>query len=103
MTRLSQQTEFQPGLKTRRIERLVAFGRGAVAWERIWPSLWPASGIAGLFLAAALFGLFAPLTWPLHALVLSGAITDGAEVIVDVDEASDALTISPGLAQPAAR
>ncbi len=75
MTRLSQQTEFRPGLKARRIRRLVAFGRGAVGWERIWPSLWPASGIAGLFLAAALFDLFAPLPWPLHALVLSAAIT----------------------------
>jgi uncharacterized protein (TIGR02302 family) len=75
MTRLSQLTEFQPGLKTRRIERLVAFGRGAVAWERIWPALWPASGIVGLFLAAALFGVLAPLPWPLHALILSSVVT----------------------------
>ena len=39
------------------------WSRAALAWERIWPALWPASGIAGLFAAAALFDLFAPLPW----------------------------------------
>jgi uncharacterized protein (TIGR02302 family) len=74
MTRLSQPTEFQPGSNSR-TERLVAIARGAVGWERIWPALWPATGIAGLFLAAALFSLFAPLSWPTHALVLAATIT----------------------------
>jgi len=44
-------------------------------WERAWPALWPATGIAGLFVAAALFGLPGLLPWPLHALLLAVAIT----------------------------
>src|SRR5947199_95456 len=35
-----------PGLN-RRIERRVALARAAVLWERAWPLLWPALGIAG--------------------------------------------------------
>jgi uncharacterized protein (TIGR02302 family) len=74
MTRLSQPTEFQPGSNSR-TERLIALARGAVGWERIWPALWPASAIVGLFLAASLFNLFVPLSWPLHALVLAVSIS----------------------------
>src|SRR5258708_21808612 len=75
MTRLSQPTEFQTGFPTRRVERYVAYERAALAWERFWPALWPATGLIGLFLAGALFGIYAALPWPLHALALSGAIT----------------------------
>ena len=74
MTRLSQPTEFQPGSNSR-TERLIALARGAVGWERIWPALWPASAIVGLFLAASLFNLFEPLSWPMHALVLAACIS----------------------------
>ncbi len=74
MTRLSQPTDFQPGSNSR-IERLISLARGALGWERIWPSLWPAMGIAGLFVAAALFNLFAPLPWSIHALVLAATVT----------------------------
>ena len=49
--------------------------RAVLVWERAWPALWPATGIAGLFLAAALFGLPGLLPWPLHALMLAGTIT----------------------------
>jgi uncharacterized protein (TIGR02302 family) len=73
MTRLLQPTEFRPGSK--RVERFVLAARAALAWERLWPKLWPASGIAGLFLAAALFGAFKPLPWPLHALILASLVT----------------------------
>ena len=52
-----------------------AAARAALTWERVWPALWPATGIAGLFIAAALFGLPQFLPWPLHALVLAGCIT----------------------------
>jgi tetratricopeptide (TPR) repeat protein len=75
MTRTSQPTEFPPGSKTSRIERLVFATRAVLAWERIWPLLWPASGIAGLGLAAALFDVLAPLPWPLHALILASIVT----------------------------
>jgi uncharacterized protein (TIGR02302 family) len=46
-----------------------------LAWERAWPALWPASGIAGLFIAAALFDAFAIVPWPLHALILAFLVT----------------------------
>src|ERR1700744_635192 len=75
MTRLSPSTDFRPGSKTRRTEAFVAAARAALTWERVWPALWPATGIAGLFIAAALFGLPQLLPWPLHALVLSACIT----------------------------
>jgi len=75
MTRYSQPTEFRPGSRTRRVEAFVLGARAVLAWERVWPALWPASGIAGIFLAAALFDLPKFLPWPLHALVLAAAIT----------------------------
>ena len=75
MTRLSQPTEFQTGSKTSRVERYVSIARALIGWERIWPALWPASGLAGLFLAAALFDLFAPLPWIVHALILAASVT----------------------------
>jgi len=75
MTRLSQPTEFQTGFPTRRVERYVAAARAALAFERLWPALWPASGLVGVFLAAALFGIMDWIPWPLHALLLSAMIT----------------------------
>src|SRR5579859_1203338 len=75
MTRLSQPTEFQTGFPTRRVERYVAAARAVLAFERLWPALWPASGLVGAFLAAALFGVIDWIPWPLHALLLSGVIT----------------------------
>ena len=74
MTRFSATTEFRPGW-AERAERYVAAARVVVACERIWPRLWPATGLAGLAVAAALFGLFALLPWPLHALVLACLVT----------------------------
>jgi uncharacterized protein (TIGR02302 family) len=75
MTRLSQPTEFRTGSKAERVERFVWAARAIVLWERVWPRLWPATGIAALFVAAALFDLFALLPWELHALVIAGGIT----------------------------
>ena len=74
MTRYSQATGFQTG-SADRIAGRVAAARVILAWERLWPALWPASGIIGLFLAAMLFDLFAPLPWPLHALILASFVT----------------------------
>ncbi|HXC57070.1 MAG TPA: DUF4175 family protein [Rhizomicrobium sp.] len=75
MTRYTDPSEFRTGSRAKRSEQYVALSRAALLWERAWPALWPASGIAGLFAAAALFDLFAPLPWTLHALILAGAIT----------------------------
>src|SRR5450631_2440374 len=75
MTRFSDPSEFQTGSRADKTARYVALSRVALLWERVWPALWPASGLAGLFVAAALFDLFAPLPWLAHALILSGVIT----------------------------
>jgi len=55
-------------------ERYVALARAALLWERIWPGLWPASGIACAFLAAALFGLFDLVPVGLHGLIQAFAL-----------------------------
>lgn len=75
MTHYSDPSAFQTGSRADETARFVALSRAALLWERLWPALWPASGIAGLFFAAALLDLFAPLPWSFHALILSGAIT----------------------------
>src|SRR6201995_2707390 len=73
MTRLSPATEFRTG-SAKGAERLILDARAALFWERAWPALWPATGLAGMFAAAALFGFPAFLPWPLHALLLAGLI-----------------------------
>ncbi|MDE2183411.1 MAG: DUF4175 family protein [Alphaproteobacteria bacterium] len=75
MTRYSQPTEFPAGSKPDRFARRIAAARLVVAWERIWPLLWPATGIAGLAVAVALFDVLAPMPWPLHALLLAAIVT----------------------------
>jgi uncharacterized protein (TIGR02302 family) len=57
-----------------RIERLIALARAAIAWERVWPALWPASGILGAFAALALLGAFAYIPSGLHTLALLGIL-----------------------------
>ena len=49
-----------------------AVARAAMFWERAWPALWPAAGVAGLFLAMALLGGLSALPGWLHGLVLLG-------------------------------
>ena len=75
MTRYLGPSEFQTGSRAEETARFVALSRAAIMWERVWPALWPASGITGLFAAASLFDLFAALPWTLHALILSSTIT----------------------------
>ena len=65
MTNSSDAIASRPGSA----ERYVALARAAILWERIWPALWPASGIVGAFLALALFGLFDFLPLGLRGLV----------------------------------
>jgi uncharacterized protein (TIGR02302 family) len=75
MTRFLGPSEFQTGSRADQTARYVALSRAALLWERVWPALWPASGIAGLFIAASLFDLFATLPWAVHALILAATIT----------------------------
>src|SRR3954466_8232010 len=39
--------------------------------ERVWPAVWPAVGVAGLFLATSLLGLWYGLTPAPHAVLLA--------------------------------
>ena len=55
-----------------RLERWVGLARLVLWWERLWPALWPAAGVAGLFLAFALFDLLPVLPEWLHGLALAG-------------------------------
>ncbi len=61
-----------------RLERQRFAALLALAFERLWPLLWPPLGLLGLFAAAALFGLIALLPpWPhllLLLLVVAGTI-----------------------------
>ncbi len=75
MTRYSDPSEFRTGSRADGADRAVTASRAALLWERAWPALWPASGIAGVFIALALFDLFTPLPWILHALILGGTVT----------------------------
>src|SRR5512141_42175 len=74
MTRSLLSTELRPGW-TDRIRRHVVLARAILAFERVWPALWPATGIVGIGIAAALFEAFALLPWPLHALILACFVT----------------------------
>lgn len=40
-------------------------------WERLWPAIWPAANIAGVFLALALFGIFSGMSPGLHWTILA--------------------------------
>jgi len=73
MKRSLSRNDSQTGSKPR-IERRIALARATLLWERVWGGTWPASGIAALFIAAALFGLFTIVPGWLHALILAGAL-----------------------------
>ncbi|HUA77430.1 MAG TPA: DUF4175 family protein, partial [Acetobacteraceae bacterium] len=56
---------------TGRLERQRSAARLTLAFERLWPLLWPPLGLIGLFVAVSLLGLVALLpAWP-HLLVLA--------------------------------
>jgi len=57
-----------------RSERYIAVARLSLWWERVWPGLWPATGIIGLFATAALFDLFAQIPASLHLILLLVAL-----------------------------
>jgi len=47
----------------------MALARAVLAWERLWPAAWPATGIAGLFLVFALLDVFPALPGWLHLAI----------------------------------
>jgi uncharacterized protein (TIGR02302 family) len=49
----------------------LALARLVLAWERLWPAAWPMVGVAGLFLAVALFDLLPALPGWLHLVLLA--------------------------------
>ena len=55
----------------RRVERRVRISRALLVLEALLPALWPAAGLAGFFIALALFGLFADLPPLPHWLLLA--------------------------------
>jgi len=77
-TPLSNKTDSRPG--SDRSARYVTRARLAILWERVWRASWPASGILGLFLAAALFDAFEFAPQALHlgtlflAVLAAGAL-----------------------------
>jgi uncharacterized protein (TIGR02302 family) len=73
MTHSSPPTESQTG--SEKLKRFLWVAWTFAAFERLWPRLWPASGIAGLFAALALSGLLPLLPWPLHALILAAVVS----------------------------
>src|SRR5437016_8976492 len=77
MTNLLNSIASRPGWQAEPHERMIAIARGVLLWERVWPALWPATGVVGLYIAAALFGLIGFLPGALRSLlllfVLSGA------------------------------
>ncbi|ONG50250.1 TIGR02302 family protein [Pseudoroseomonas deserti] len=60
------------------LSRRLAHGRRlarlALGWESLWPRLWPALGVVGIFLTVAFAGVFSFLPAWLHLLVLAGFI-----------------------------
>lgn len=65
----------QTGSGTRlpsRVERRVRISRALLVWEALLPALWPAIGIAGVFVSLALFGFFSSLSPLPHWLLLAG-------------------------------
>ncbi len=56
--------------ETARVERAITRARATLWWERVWPKLWPATGILAAFLGVGLLGIFDYLPWEIHTLAL---------------------------------
>ena len=54
----------------RTMARRLWLARLCLAWERLWPAIWPAAAVAGLFATAALFDLWSRVPGGLHAVAL---------------------------------
>lgn len=54
------------------LKRRIAQARLSLAWETVWPAVWPPLGVIGLFLGIALLDGFSYLPGWLHAALLAG-------------------------------
>src|SRR5262245_52346224 len=52
------------------LARKIDMARAVIAWEKLWPALWPAAGVVGFFVIFALFDLLPLLPDWLHLLAL---------------------------------
>ncbi len=59
-----------PGKLLERLAGRRAQARAAILFERVWPAIWPALGVAGLFIVAALLDIPRQLPAWLHLLLL---------------------------------
>ena len=55
-----------------RIAGLLVLARASLFWERLWPALWPLTGVIGLFLVLALVDVLPRLPGWLHVVLLLG-------------------------------
>ncbi|MDN3565728.1 DUF4175 family protein [Paeniroseomonas aquatica] len=65
-------SEGAPGPRLAALDRRRRLARLALWWEDVWPRLWPALAVLGLFLIVAMVDLLPRLPGPAHALVLGG-------------------------------
>ena len=69
--RSAGQSQADPKRVLARFGLLLTLARGAVAWETIWPAIWPLLGVAGIFLALAFSGILPGLPGWLHSFTLA--------------------------------
>ena len=70
------QTKGAPG--PGRLAGLLALTRAGLFWERLWPALWPLTGVCGLFLVLALLDVLPWFPAWLHAVLLIGFLAAAA-------------------------
>src|SRR5262245_54734835 len=58
--------------KINRTEKLILAARAILAWERLWPALWPGLAFVGAWAALALLGVFSFVPVFVHVLLLFG-------------------------------
>lgn len=58
-------------LRPRGLDGRLWLARGALFWEKLWPGLWPALGVIGLFLVFALFDALPGLPVWAHGIALA--------------------------------
>ncbi len=65
----------KPRALARAMRRRLWLAKLALVWEHLWPAIWPAAAVAGMFLVATLFDLWRLVPGWLHAgaLILFGA------------------------------
>jgi uncharacterized protein (TIGR02302 family) len=58
--------------RARRARRYISAARLILWWERLWPAIWPALGLGGIYAILALFGVLPALPASLHVLIVLG-------------------------------